>query len=226
MNLIYNNKTPVGINYNNNEIETLNYNEEPVWENTPYKKLEYIESVGKQYIDMNTANILVDGCRIEASLSFASPTERQCIFGTEVANPFYRNYLFKTSSGFECGAYNYNNISYSVEVNQVLAIDYSTVKGNNYLKINNSTIWSNKDNHDRASTSSYLFAFHHRFNYAQAFAKMKLYYFKMYNSTGELIRDFIPIRRKSDNEICLYDKVSKEFYTNQGTGEFTAGPEI
>lgn len=226
MNLIYNNKTPVGINYNNNKIETLNYNDEPVWTDEPYKKLEYIESVGKQYIDMNTANTLTSGCKVETNVSFASPTTRQCIFGTEVASPFYRNYLFKTSSGFECGAYDYNNVRYSVSANQILEIDYSTIKGNNYLKVNNSTIWSNKDNHDRAASSLYLFAFHNRFNRANEYSTMRLYFFKLYNSNNELIRDLIPVERKSDNVICMFDKVTKTFYTNLGTGEFTAGPEI
>lgn len=36
-----------------------------------------------------------------------------------------------------------------------------------------------------------------------------------------LVRDFIPCYRKSDGEGGLYDKVTKQFYTNKGTGSFT-----
>jgi len=45
-------------------------------------------------------------------------------------------------------------------------------------------------------------------------------------SNDILIRDFIPAKRKSDNTLGLYDIVNKQFYTNQGTGTFTAGPEL
>ena len=37
---------------------------------------------------------------------------------------------------------------------------------------------------------------------------------------------FIPCRRKSDNKPGMYDTVSGEFFTNQGTGEFICGPDV
>lgn len=51
-------------------------------------------------------------------------------------------------------------------------------------------------------------------------------YFKIYNISGALVRDFIPCYRKSDNEIGLYDLVTKTFFTNQGTGTFLKGPDV
>ena len=53
-------------------------------------------------------------------------------------------------------------------------------------------------------------------------AKMTLYSCKIYDD-GVLVRDFIPCSRKSDGLIGLYDTVTKEFYTNAGTGEFIGG---
>ena len=41
-----------------------------------------------------------------------------------------------------------------------------------------------------------------------------------------LVRELIPVKRLLDNKICMYDKVSDTFFTNEGTGEFIAGPEI
>lgn len=41
--------------------------------------------------------------------------------------------------------------------------------------------------------------------------------------SGSLIRDFIPAQRNSDGYIGLYDIVNNVFYTNAGTGAFTAG---
>ena len=39
-----------------------------------------------------------------------------------------------------------------------------------------------------------------------------------------LVRDFVPAKRDIDNVIGMYDKVSGTFFTNAGTGSFTAGP--
>ena len=41
-----------------------------------------------------------------------------------------------------------------------------------------------------------------------------------------LVGDFIPVKRKSDNVVGMYDAVSGKFYTNAGTGSFTAGNEV
>lgn len=54
------------------------------------------------------------------------------------------------------------------------------------------------------------------------FVKAKLYSFKIW-SNDTLIRDFIPVERKSDSAAGLYDLVNDQFYTNQGTGSFIAG---
>lgn len=53
------------------------------------------------------------------------------------------------------------------------------------------------------------------------FSKVRIYYLKLYDE-GELARDFIPIL-DGDNKPCLYDKVEKKYYYNQGTGEFLYG---
>lgn len=53
----------------------------------------------------------------------------------------------------------------------------------------------------------------------------KLYSCKMYNNST-IVRDFIPAKRISDNEYGLWDKVTKTFYTNAGTGAFTGGPAV
>ena len=41
-----------------------------------------------------------------------------------------------------------------------------------------------------------------------------------------LVCDFVPCYRKSDNEPGMYDLVSRTFFTNAGTGEFTVGPDV
>ena len=56
-------------------------------------------------------------------------------------------------------------------------------------------------------------------------SKMKLYSFKIYEG-DVLVLDLIPVKRNSDNVVCAYDTVSEEYFTNEGTGVFTAGAEV
>lgn len=56
------------------------------------------------------------------------------------------------------------------------------------------------------------------------YANMKLYRLKMWTD-DILVRDFVPAKRNSDSVIGLYDSVSHTFFTNAGTGTFTAGSE-
>lgn len=54
---------------------------------------------------------------------------------------------------------------------------------------------------------------------------MKLYWFRAYNQSRQLLHEFVPCYRKSDNKTGLYDTVDAVFYPNDGTGEFTLGNE-
>lgn len=47
---------------------------------------------------------------------------------------------------------------------------------------------------------------------------------KLYNN-GELIRDYIPVKRNVDDVVCMYDLVNNE-YALPSSGTFVAGPEV
>lgn len=53
----------------------------------------------------------------------------------------------------------------------------------------------------------------------------RLYYF-YFNQDGTDVFNMVPCYRKSDNEIGMYDLVSKTFYANAGTGAFTKGSDV
>ena len=52
------------------------------------------------------------------------------------------------------------------------------------------------------------------------------YYLCQIWENNTLVHDFIPCYRKSDSVAGMYDLISKTFFTNAGTGEFTIGPKI
>lgn len=55
---------------------------------------------------------------------------------------------------------------------------------------------------------------------------MRLYSFKLYTWSSNLVRDFYPVYRKSDNVIWLLDIVNKQFYTNAWSWTFIKWPDL
>lgn len=79
---------------------------------------------------------------------------------------------------------------------------------------------------DSSKGKIYIFANHNSSSGATAIQQvggMKLYSFKMYDN-GVLVRDFIPVKNNL-GEAGLWDRVTKQFFANAGTGSFVAGPE-
>lgn len=72
------------------------------------------------------------------------------------------------------------------------------------------------------SNPMYIFA-GNRSGYAAYQYSGKLYNLKITDGTN-VIKNFVPCYRKSDNVAGLYDLVNNVFYTNQGTGNFIVGP--
>lgn len=57
------------------------------------------------------------------------------------------------------------------------------------------------------------------------YSTYKLHYLKI-RDNWNLVRNFVPCYRKSDNVIWLLDKVNKQFYTNSWSWSFTKWPNI
>lgn len=57
-------------------------------------------------------------------------------------------------------------------------------------------------------------------------SKQRIKNFRYYDENNQINLDLIPIRRITDDVVCMYDKISGTYFTNQGTGSFVAGPEI
>ena len=51
----------------------------------------------------------------------------------------------------------------------------------------------------------------------------KIYSLKIYGTNDQLIRDYVPCYRKSDNVAGMYDLVNGVFYTNAGSSSFSVG---
>jgi hypothetical protein len=66
-----------------------------------------------------------------------------------------------------------------------------------------------------------IFALMRQFAPAE-YALAKIYSFQLWDETG-LARNYVPVQRKKDGEIGMYETITKTFHANSGTGSFMGG---
>ena len=167
--------------------------------------LEYIESTGTQYLDTgitvnkNDNKELIMSCQLGNDGSYAG------------ANGYMQYQASITGGAKGILKISYKNNIETIYFNDILKLtqDWTSAYSGTNVKLG---IFKLGETNNTWYNSS-----------AQQIGK--LYYYKLYDK-GTLIRDFIPVKRISDNKYGLWDKVNKVFYPNAGTGTFTAGPAV
>lgn len=191
---------------------------EPIFP-TEYERLEYLQSSGTQYIDTNVKLTSDDTvkCKFEITEKPTDYNYREGIYGTmEVksrTNTFFV-LLMRTPGLARVGTSSNQVTSTNVELNTV----YDTTLSNGTYIQNGTTYTFTRHNGFIFNTNCYVFA---RNQSAMLPTYAKVYSFEIVNKFNG-----IPCRRKSDNVLGFYDTISKTFFTNAGTGTFTAGPEV
>lgn len=190
----------------------------------PYIELNYIESTGTQYINTN-----YNPYKTKMEIKFQVPdvTNRQVGYITAVWNADNNRYMPL--------AYIHDSVENIFRARDRFAtgFDLSEADTNEHVLIYNDE--NNKilfDNVEKGTISDltiqterplYLFA-NNGSSGISDYAKTRIMYVKIWDKdTDTLVRDMIPVKRKSDNAICMYDNVTNEFFTNAGTGTFLEG---
>lgn len=184
-----------------------------------YQEVEYIESSGTQYID--------SGVNAQSGLTLYSIFQSQNITQTRIVGASTGGYdavrlalLTSAGDGYLVNQYGtINNIlsSYTLDTNK-----HSLENDNGTLKYDGIVIDTTTAQTFDIQKSLYVFA-------SRSTTILTSYIRIMccsISNNNVLVRDFIPVYRKSDNVIGLYDLVNGVFYTNAGTGTFTKGSNI
>lgn len=181
-----------------------------------YQQVEYIEFTGTQYID---TDIIPSNHTIEIRFNFGEYNNDEHLFGTDYNAKYchfttYNNKYYWGTNGTE-----YNGGSWSTGIHTLL---YNGQ--NNSVVLDGATLDSGKEITSPPSSNK-LFIGRRS---STANLKAIIYYMKITDkSTGNLVRNFVPCYRTSDNVIGMYDTVNDVFYTNpSGTGTFLKGPNV
>lgn len=186
-----------------------------------YSLLEYVESDGTQYIDTVVVGTLATAFKIKAKNKSATQTKN--LFGSRTSASSNAVTAFTDNVNpndliVDFGSYTETRLSGTVGTDI-----FEVYNSKNYRYINDT---SSSDTYSSTiETPSNLLLF----DCYQAPAANKwvgqVFYCKIYVS-DVLKRYFIPAKRKSDNEVGMYDLANGVFYTNAGTGDFIAGDVI
>lgn len=189
-----------------------------------YQQVDFIQSSGNQYID--TGVVLTECSEVEISF-MSSVFVQQCIFGSR-SSASQSNYsilfnLFATSKSIICDFDNYQNnrLLYTAD----LCVRNICKLSKSRLLVNDTTQKVSAYNAFSTPTSAYIFDMGG--NIPSGYKKLygNIYYCKIL-SNGMAQRNFIPCYRKSDDEVGMYDTVTKQFFGNKGSGSFTYGNEV
>lgn len=180
-------------------------------------ELEYIKSTGTQYID--TGFKPNQDTRISITVDFPRSSTTWLYGGRTAAG--------SNSFGFLCLNGNTYRFDYASSMNELTAKPtgkFTLDSNKNKCYINDELVFTTTYKTFTSPVSMYIFNVNNNGS-AKEGSSAKLYSCKIYNN-GTLIRDFIPVKRISDNGYGLWDKVTKAFYPNAGTGTFTGGPAV
>lgn len=182
----------------------------------PYIPLEYIQSTGTQWLDTNYMPVIGDELELR---NVTTENMNGTVFSAGTGDYQLILILFKEEL-HDVGYFKYFSTGGAEQFYEPFLTNGNIKVYNNSLYYND-TLKATSSSAGGVDTSLKLFI---RANGNNPLS-MKLSRFIITNG-GVTKRDFISVKRKSDNEICMYDKITETFFTNQGTGSFIAGPEI
>lgn len=163
-------------------------------EKPKYKKLKYLKGDGASLIDLGITTGSLTGYDLEIKVDEGTK-HNHVIFGTCGKNDISNSIM---QFGYIYRQENFRNYA-SCE---------SSSRSGNIVKMMNF-----KENTNAKNSNVFLFG------YSTYIGDSSIYYVKLFDTSDTLTLDLIPVLDQN-NIPCMYDKVSDQFFYNQGTGTF------
>ena len=188
----------------------------PIKENfeLPYgvKRLNYIESTGTQWIDTGISVDSNNGFELGFQIiSF----ENSDMFGGGETWEYGLGIITHGAGetlGLRCGETEYLAGSHTLYKDRQHVF---SVKNNEFFI---DGVYKGKSNTYYKNDDITMTMFKHSAS-ERNFIKHRIYYCLIFNSNSKKLRDFIPVLDKN-NIPCFYDKITRSYFYNQGTGNF------
>ena len=197
-----------------------------------YTQLEYLESTGTQWIDTNYKPNNLTNFEIKyLHTQFLTGWRANVPYGCTDKPDEYSAYngLFRTNDGaiaFERAAWGNNDTLSNMKLNLITSTNvwYTDKYLQNKIYINGELVATSATSPTTPWTASQYLRLFARGSVQDPFpSAIRVMYAKAWENNDTKF-NLIPARRNSDNALGMYDTVSGTFFTNAGTGTFTAGP--
>ena len=186
-----------------------------------YQKVEYIQSSWTQYI--NTWISANQYLSFEADFQPLWTTNENTMFWARVGSWTNRFWLMIYSWKFHMMVGSTSSTAFD------RTIDTNRHKGSVFVN-NWAFTWKFDSYTDSGSAWTSVYTNKNflifKIDYTGWACPMRVFSFKLYTWNSNLVRDYYPVYRKSDNVIWLFDIVNRQFYTNAWTWTFTKWPNI
>lgn len=219
------NNNIVDIAVESTPIEKAYIGSQLVWENSslPYDaEIEYLESDGNQWIDTGIKN-WGTSISVETKMAFTDLTVSRMLEGTN--NRFYyglnaNRYELDYNQYWGTADTNYHVFKKTLSKSSSTATKYNLQV---WIDGTSRRSQSNMSNPANAVTGNvFIFGSSSGTSIGLKMKCRKTYYKLSVN--GVLVRDMVPVRVGQVG--CLYDKISKTLFYNQGTIDFILGPDV
>lgn len=167
-----------------------------------FKRLEYIQSSGTQYVDTNVLAVSGYAATVDFQATYVPYSGQSWILAEYDKTGDWRCGLYN-GSFYTSGGFTYNQTATKTARTVAAGSCTKTIPYPMYL-------FAQSEGGSSAHLSN---------------SQYKLYSCQIWDNNGTLVRDFIPCQN-ADGAVGLWDAVNEEFYANAGTGTFTAGPVV
>lgn len=167
-----------------------------------YKRLEYIQSSGTQYVDTNVLAVSGYAATVDFQATYVPSSGQSWILAEYDKTGDWRCGLYN-GSFYTSGGFTYNQTATKTARTVAAGSCTKTIPYPMYL-------FAQSEGGSAAHLSN---------------SQYKLYSCQIWDNNGTLVRDFIPCQNAS-GAVGLWDAVNSVFYGNAGTGTFTAGPVV
>lgn len=211
----------------------------PLTGNLPinYQRVEYIESTGEQWIDLDFYGTRDDGAYIEFAITTTEANKSARLIGTRNAEKggngafaFISSWTGDANQVYFIASNGENTSTTMPSINLNWHTASINVNNDRNVYFDEEFKFQGKETIYEQNKSCYLFntaSINGHTSYP-GFAKVRL--LKLYRN-GNLVKNFIPCYKKAknseNNKPGLYNLLEGKFYTNQGTGvDFTVGNDV
>lgn len=186
-----------------------------------YTPLTYIENDGLQYLNLGMQ--LSDTNSVDLKfkiLPSANPDINHGVFGANyLENSF--GYMFLYNEERRVFISRYGLYTHEFDIN--IETDHYIKREKNKLYLDNTYVAD--DSSSAFNTINYASLFATTGTNSHTYGKCRIYFCRIWDEDNNLIKNYVPVKRNSDDKIGIFETVEGVFLTNESGTDYVPGPE-